>query len=209
MKERKKKYKYWKASEIEAVRAAYVAGKTLKQIASEMGLTHAQVDGVTNRHKLNCGRSGQFKPGHRSWNKGKSVRLNPKNEFKKGHLPHHTKFDGAISRRRDKNGKVYQFIRISLGVWKPLHVHVWEQVNGSVPAGMLVVFKDRNTLNTELSNLQLITRRENLVRNYNRKKASESMRETWRIEKLRKDYGLSPKTGLAKRMERRKEVCHR
>lgn len=49
-------------------------------------------------------------------------------------------------------------------VWKPLHIHVWEQVNGPVPEGMIVAAKDGNVRNAELENLCLRTFAENQLR---------------------------------------------
>ena len=87
--------------------------------------------------------------------------------FKKGNIPPNTKKegDGAISIRADKSGRRYYFQRVSQGVWVPVHRLRWEEVNGQVPAGMIVAFKDGNSLNPDYDNLELITRAENMVRN--------------------------------------------
>lgn len=51
--------------------------------------------------------------------------------------------------------------------WLPLHVLVWERANGRpVPVGHCLVFRDRDRTNVALENLELITRAENLRRNY-------------------------------------------
>ena len=47
------------------------------------------------------------------------------------------------------------------------HVFVWEQHNGKVPKGHVVIFLDGNTLNTDISNLALISRNELLTLNRN------------------------------------------
>ena len=50
--------------------------------------------------------------------------------------------------------------------WKLLHVLNWERANGRpLPAGHCLVFRDRNRQNCEASNLELITRAENMRRN--------------------------------------------
>jgi hypothetical protein len=50
--------------------------------------------------------------------------------------------------------------------WKLLHVINWERANGRpLPAGHCLVFRDGNKLNAEASNLDLITRAENMRRN--------------------------------------------
>lgn len=49
--------------------------------------------------------------------------------------------------------------------WKSVHAITWEEAHGEVPAGHLVVFRDRNTQNIELGNLELVSRAENMRRN--------------------------------------------
>jgi len=44
------------------------------------------------------------------------------------------------------------------GVWPQYHRYVWEQKNGPVPKGHVVVFKDGNRKNCTLENLELISR---------------------------------------------------
>lgn len=81
--------------------------------------------------------------------------------FKKGRLPHNTKEDGRIVVRhnhRDRKERPYKFIRISKANWKMLHVHIWEKHYGAVPEGCIITFKDGDTMNCELDNLQCITR---------------------------------------------------
>lgn len=90
-------------------------------------------------------------------------------QIKKGHIPQNTKeCDGVITIRNDhekRNGRKYQYIRLSLANWKPLHVYNWEQSQGEIPKGYCLWFKDGNSLNADISNLELITRQENLRRN--------------------------------------------
>jgi len=50
--------------------------------------------------------------------------------------------------------------------WKPSHILNWERENGRpLPAGHCLRFRDGNCLNVATSNLELITRRENALRN--------------------------------------------
>lgn len=110
----------------------------------------------------------QFRKNHEAWNKGLPVTIigSKATQFKKGQKPHNTKADGVITLRRDKaSGKYYQYIRIAESKWKPLHVHMWEQVNGRVPNKTLIVFKDKNTMNCTIENLEAITQAENARRN--------------------------------------------
>lgn len=80
--------------------------------------------------------------------------------FRKGNLPHNTKYDGALSIRDG-----YYYIRLAKAEWKELHRHLWEKENGEIPEGFNVVFKDGNRKNCVLDNLELISNEELMRRN--------------------------------------------
>lgn len=115
-------------------------------------------------------KSGSFPP-----NKGKrweeymspeAMKRCSATHFKKGNRPPQTKErNGVITIRKDRSGTSYKYIRISLGKWKLYHQHLWEKKHGKIPAGMCLWFKDRNSLNCTLKNMELINRSENLRRN--------------------------------------------
>jgi predicted transcriptional regulator len=92
-----------------------------------------------------------------------------RSRFQKGNIPHNTKpRDGVISIRTDhvnRKGKQYKWIRLAPGKWELYHKYLWEVKNGKVPKGHCLWFKDGNPLNCKLSNLELITRKENYLRN--------------------------------------------
>lgn len=50
-------------------------------------------------------------------------------------------------------------------VWPFYHRYLWEQTNGPIPAGHLVVFRDGNRQNCVIENLQLMTLADNARRN--------------------------------------------
>jgi hypothetical protein len=85
--------------------------------------------------------------------------------FKKGNLPMNTLHDNAITVRKDKSGNFYLHIRISKGKWQMLHVYNWEKINGTVPEGKILVFKNRTRMDCQVSNLECITLEENMRRN--------------------------------------------
>jgi len=135
--------------------------------------------------------ASRIKPGNVPPNKGKTwdryidkdvqEKLR-KTTFKKGNLPQNTLSDGVITLRRahsDRGAPPYYWIRISQGVWKMLHVFIWEKANGPVPAGHIITFKDKNTKHCVLSNLQCITRAQHCRNNWNRDKASAAMLKYW------------------------------
>lgn len=118
----------------------------------------------------NRGKLTQFKKGHTPANKGKNltpeVREKVKHTwFKKGHKPHNTKDDGCISIRNNALKKPYKWIRIKDDEWELLQRIVWEKANGIIPKGHNIVFKDGNTLNCDLQNLEMISNKELMLRN--------------------------------------------
>jgi len=116
------------------------------------------------------GKASQFKPGHTPKNKGVKMpaelyKMVKPTMFKKGNKPANTKPVGTINVRADSSGRLYQYIKIKDSHWELLQRHVWTQANGKIPTGSVVIFLDGNYLNCELSNLQVITRKENMARN--------------------------------------------
>ena len=118
---------------------------------------------------------GCFKKGLIPHNKGKRMKeyCKPeiietirKTQFKKGNLPHNTKHDGFISLRKDKRtGIIYKYIRIEKAKFELMHRVIWQQHNGEIPKNHVVVFKDGNSLNCVIENLEMITMEENMKRN--------------------------------------------
>lgn len=112
------------------------------------------------------GVQSRYQKGREPENKGKTMPKEvyekvKRTMFKKGNKPHNTNYNGH--ERISKNG--YIEIRIRLGKYVLKHRYVWEQTNGKVPKGYIVVFKDRNPNNIVLENLELISREENMQRN--------------------------------------------
>ncbi len=119
-------------------------------------------------------KDSQIMPGNIPVNKGQKMPAHIYEKvkatmFKKGSLPHNTKKDGLIVTRKEvmRSGEVrmYQWVRISKANWKMVHVVKWEKKYGKVPKGHIVVFKDKNTMNLSIKNLELITLQENMRRN--------------------------------------------
>ena len=121
-------------------------------------------------------KESRIKKGDVSFNKGKkqSEYMSPEaiaktaaTRFKKGLVPHNTLHDGIIKLRRHKKNshEEYYYIRVALGKWEPLHRHLWEKANGKIPKGMKLAFRDGNTSNCKLENLELVTAAEMMRRN--------------------------------------------
>lgn len=108
------------------------------------------------------GKKFWFKKGHKPWNAGTKGVCKPNaGTFKKGNLPVNTLHNGAITTRIEttRSGKQtpYKWIRIAKSKWKMLHAFNWEKANGKVPKGHILIFKDGNTENCQVSNLRLIS----------------------------------------------------
>lgn len=155
---------------------------TANQIGINIGRTRASVKNRCTKLKLKLDPEtrakqcdiGKFRSGQDSWNKGKkqsdymskeAIKRTKATRFKKGNLPHNTKADGVITVRKDNRGIPYQFIRIGSGEWIHLHWQVWFDKNGQIPEGGIVRFKDGNTMNCVIENLELIDMAENMKRN--------------------------------------------
>lgn len=111
---------------------------------------------------LVCPNNGCFKKGSVPANKGtKGLMKANKTSFSPGNRPLNSKKVGSISTRRDKNGSLYMHIKIEeQNKWQMLHVYIYENKHGKIPKGYCVIFKDKNTLNTRLDNLMLVSRDE-------------------------------------------------
>lgn len=99
------------------------------------------------------------------WMSKDAVRKIRKTQFKKGNLPHNTLQDFAIAKRKDKSGIIYLYIRVSLSKWVPLQRYIWEQANGPIPKDQNIIFKDRNALNCNIENLEIVSNAQLMVLN--------------------------------------------
>jgi hypothetical protein len=116
------------------------------------------------------GKATQFKKGTAPPNKGQKMSTEvyqkvAKTMFKKGTVPPNTQPIGTIHQRRDTGGKMYQYIKLADSEWQLLNRYTWEQHNGPIPKGMVVVYKDGDYLNNDINNLLMITKKENMARN--------------------------------------------
>lgn len=104
-----------------------------------------------------------FKKGNTPWNKGlKGIHLSPKTEFKKGHKNTNWLPIGATRIRLCKGNprKQRQYIKIEEpNKWIEYAKIVWIKYNGKIPKGFLIHHLDCNTLNDNINNLALLTRK--------------------------------------------------
>lgn len=125
----------------------------------------------SGRHNLiEGGKKNRFTKGHTPFNKGMKM---PEHVYQKckvsmwkpGHIPHNWKPDGTILERIDKTGRVYKYYKVKNSHWILYHHKVWTDYYGPIPSKHVVSFKDGNSMNCDISNLELITMAENAIRN--------------------------------------------
>lgn len=107
---------------------------------------------------------GQFVSGHKTWNKGRSdFRPSPETEFKVGGLvaESHPSWKGGV--QMPQNDCAYEYIGVNKRVRRPRKVY--EEHFGEIPKGYVVIHTDGDKYNDDPSNLEAISRAENLKRN--------------------------------------------
>lgn len=126
---------------------------------------------IREKRKLN----GVIKKGNTPFNKGlkqsdymckESIDKTKATRFVKGRKPHNTKQAGDIVAIKDSyNGTFYKYIKIKDNEWVLYHRFLWKKVNGPIPKDYILAFKDKNTDNVVIENLELISRSESMLRN--------------------------------------------
>jgi len=163
--------------------------------------TYEQLRGTCKRLGYSNGCDTRFKKGIKYFEPKKGVHYSPRTEWKKGHITHNKKPVGSI---------VFsdRYLRIKVAEpdkWEFYHRYVWEQNNGPVPEGMLVIFLDKNPMNCSIENLTLVSMAENAtIKKYHvkdtelRKTAINIARLTIRTKELEKgsnNHGKSSDQG--------------
>ena len=102
-----------------------------------------------------------FKKNHIPWNKDKKgIHLSPQSEFKKGQKGINWMPFGSITIRIDKGNKQRRWIKIEEpNIWIEYAKFIWIKNNGKIPKGYLIHHIDKNTLNDDIGNLALVTRK--------------------------------------------------
>lgn len=154
----------------------------IKTMAKNLGKSQQFVRDIMKKYQINVPseikeyfiQNSRFKKGNESFNKGKKlqdylteskIEKVKKTSFQKGNKPHNTKPEGYQSIRAYKRGIPYIFIKVGEKM-KPLHRHIYEENFGFIPNGYNVQFKDGDTLNTEIDNLYLISKKEQAFINH-------------------------------------------
>lgn len=128
-------------------------------------LSQANLTALCKRNGWLTGRTGRFENGIPPANKGKKMPFHPnsaRTQFKKGNLPHNTKYlghervstDGYIEISIDEINTHTGFNRR----YVLKHVYLWEKEHGPIPQGHALKCLDGNRSNTDPSNWSIIPR---------------------------------------------------
>lgn len=122
--------------------------------------TVSAIKGFCSRSGMKTGRTGCFQKGIVPFNAGtKGVMSSNRTSFKKGNKPHNWRpigfervsRDGYLQRKVTDTGCTKDdFVEV--------HRLVWEENNGPIPAGHIVIFIDGDKMNVEPENLELVSR---------------------------------------------------
>lgn len=181
----------WTADAVALLHRLYADTPT-DQIAAQIGATPEQVYHKVQRIGLrksaaymatvaacrlrkgdNVGAATRFKPGLVPWNKGQkhpSTGRAIDTQFKPGNRSGKALeiYQPIGTERLSKDGYLERKIHDGWPLkrrWRAVHLLAWEAINGPLPAGHAVVFRDGNKRNIALDNLELVTRAELMRRN--------------------------------------------
>lgn len=153
---------------------------SVSYMAKKLGLKksekHMKSDKMTRFKKgTTKGKKTWFKKGRTPQNKGvkaedwmsaEQYENFSKAQFKKGNLPHNTKKIGTISIRKDRTDRYYLYIKVEENKWVLLQRYIYEKEVGDLTEDQVVRFKDGNPLNITVGNLEAVSKKENLTRNF-------------------------------------------
>lgn len=125
---------------------------------------HSQIKSYYANNNINSGLTGHFPKGNIPFNKGTNIGGWEPTQFKKGNRPFNYKPVGT----ERVNGDGYVDIKIAdPNKWRGKHILTWEEHNGPLPKGHVIIFGDRNNRNFDINNLLCISRQQLLVLNRN------------------------------------------
>lgn len=184
--------RYWTDSERDLLRAKYSDTPT-SAIAEELGRPLPRVYAMAAQLSLtksdtylasphacrlrrgdNVGAATRFKPGQVPPNKGvrrpgwAPGRMR-ETQFKKGQFPRNKDPEYYVLGALRVNTDGYIDMRVSFDAgakgWRALHRILWEDAHGPIAKGFVLTFKDRDKLNVELDNLELLSLADSCRRN--------------------------------------------
>jgi predicted transcriptional regulator len=171
------------AEEIEYVKKNII-NNIIKQIADDLGRSSTTIGHEVKKPEyreiiVKKKQDSYYKKGNISYNKGKkqseymsaeAIERCKKGQYKKGNQPHNTLPDYKEVIRKDKSGKEYVMIKLPGQKLQLKQRYIYQTHIGIIPENHKVCFRDRNTQNFDLSNLELISNndlmRKNSLHNY-------------------------------------------
>lgn len=146
-----------------------LAAVLTEEVNLKFGTTYAvsQIQAFKKNHKVKGNVDTKFYKGQQSHNKGKHITPHPnsvKTQFKKGSIPHNLLPVGSEIINSDG------YLKVKVGEpdkWEFKQRLVWQDHYGEIPKGSNVIFLDGNKLNTDITNLELVTNSENGMLNKN------------------------------------------
>lgn len=183
---------HWTKQEIAALRRRYPSTYTRTLVAA---CKHPLSSIYYMARRLGLKKSAAFLEAERGRQGRLLARASAAHRFPKGHVPvnkglrrpgwgpgrmKETQFKkGQISKRWDPELYLIGALRVNTDgyvkmkvcnapgarAWRSLHVILWEDEHGPVPKGHCLTFRDRDSLNVCLENIELITRADNMRRN--------------------------------------------
>lgn len=168
-------------------------GKTIGQVrrkARMLGLTKSEAfmnDKEKRGHNVlsKYGKRYRFKKGHTPWSKGKKLGIRGNmTVFQKGHKPLNKKKIGTITVRTDPGNRKYAWIKVSENKWEQLHRFVWKSVYGEIPPATNITFRDGNSLNCNIENLEALGHDDLMQRNSIMNYPEELRQAIWGLTRL-------------------------
>ena len=135
--------------------------------------TTQQARTYIRNHGLVSGYDSRFVKGTPAYNKGmkqeewlspEAIERTKGTRFQKGQMPNNHHEAGTVVLLSD--GYLVQKIS-EPNQWEYVHRMVWEEHNGPIPEGGIIIFLDGNSQNCDINNLQMITRAEHVRLNQN------------------------------------------
>ena len=148
----------------------FIPGHTRKEIQEAFNdrfgcnISIWAVKSYMSRHKIRNGVVKVFPKGRTPANKGKKM---PNSQVRK---PVGTEYTGP-------NG----YVKIKIAEpdkWVPKQRYIWEQTYGPIPDGYMVVFRDNNKQNVDISNLMLVSKPQGAVLNRHLGKYPVELKDT-------------------------------
>lgn len=150
-----------------------VKGTSYKEMARlfnkkfNTSISDKAIGATIKRLGLSNGINACFPKGNIPANKGTKGMFNVggnKTSFKKGQTPINCRPIGS-ERIDSKDG--YILVKVTEKKWIPKHRKVWEEINGPIPKGYIVIFLDGDKLNCSIENLKMISKSQNARLNQN------------------------------------------